>query len=456
MGKRAKLLRQMKPHTMLDVYNLLQFDLYDYLNLVNSLLCNRCNRRHPQQFESSILNWEKQWVAETAGNAGLFTRMGKDQNILPAFGSEYFHVHHDFYLKKYIFSQKYNDEIIDRWFADTEHGYFHGLMMGFIAYFLLKYVFHANRFVPHTSKAKDHFVNKKHSREYFEERTDRLSQLIFSCIFHDLARTVQVEGHDALLRSFLPSLIEETYRHTHPSPGDESNLVVAADRLELNRYPDFEQWKNLEIYGYYEQLLNPTQKEYLSLFYKNVRPALLYLFERRNQLFVRHGLEVKFRTAYETPGDAPYPARFFTVKGSDFTDRPLDQSFAIEVDRFPFHYCSKHSGDNIWTYIKGYIALDDLTGHTFGFWASEGNLHAVHFDHITLQCQTNLSQWTFLHRLQVLTDKEDVENKHGNIDLEFLIQSGARLALENLAPLLDNNYFNFEKILRIFAFSARK
>ena len=94
----------------LSAYKLLQADLYDYFNLINSLLCNRCIRSHYQQLDTKALRQEAEWVASWTSQMGA--------KGLPDFGTQYFHVHHDFHLAKCFFSEKLTQKLVQAWFSD--------------------------------------------------------------------------------------------------------------------------------------------------------------------------------------------------------------------------------------------------------------------------------------------------------------------------------------------------
>lgn len=433
--------------TTLEIYKIIQFDLYDFINLFNSLLCNRCSRTHtqPQQIRNNL---DFVWVLDNRVNE-KFKELGLMFEIQPDFGCKYLHVHHDFYLKKYLFPYQINKEMIEKWFLDIEHGYFHGLMTGFMAYFFMKYVSHKEKYSQYMYQFPSY---KPERRVFLENKTDCFSELFFSCLLHDFARMKETKNHALELKEIFPNLLEETYYHNNPPEKYNENLLILADRTELRRYNDFNNWKNSKFLDF-EEKLSENQKTYLNIFYDIVRPALEYLYENRNSLFIRHGLEDSFINVYKD--ETIYPLFYHKHLAKDFKDELFEDNFAIEIDKFPFLYCSNHSEDAIWTYIKGFISLNKVNPR-FGYWVAGDNedKHLIHFDHLVARFNSNMHDWTFTHRIETMLNPEHIKNEHGyhlrNEDLQFLIDRKMKLLLETNINSLDNNIFNIEKYLKIF------
>lgn len=441
------------------VYKLLQFDLYDYFNLVTMLLCNRCSHHH---YQNLVVSQEEKTWCENAVKSYPFAALGKSPDVPADFGLQYFHAHHDFHLHKYIFSQKLTEKNVEDWFSDSEHGYFHGLMTGFIAYFLMKYVYQNRKYLPHLIKTKKHFSKKTDSRVYFEGKIKVLSELFFSCIFHDYARVAEgSENHDKKLKEYFPYFLEETYTHQNP-PKD--GLLVSSDRIELRRYKDYEEWKDEKIVEQYSSKFTSGQGLYLDIFYSTVRPALLYFFEKRKELFVRHGPEYRMQGKQ----GEKYPTKNFAHLAKDFGGNEFRENYAVEIDEFPLKFCSNHSGEAIWQFIKGYISLDELRDAKFGYWVREEkeNFDSIHFDHLVMKAERKIEDWVFLHRPVVIGEistptlepNETHEAMSHKImtpedwekEIKCLFDLGAKVALQSLVGLLGNNLFNFRKYLELF------
>ncbi len=225
--------------------------------------------------------------------------------------------------------------------------------------------------------------------------------------------------------------------------------MIVSDRVELNRYCDFPLWKKGNFS--HEQKFTVEQKAYLRIFYDVVRPAIQYFFENRKGLFLRHGLECKFSNAYNDEITS-YPATYFKHLAVDLHGNYFEDNFAIEIDKFPFINCCNHSADAIWTYIQGLIKIDDVKFPKFGYWikTEEESIHDIHFDHMVAQFASNLNEWKFIHRLEILLDYPEAENMPTDKDLEFLLKNKNNIVLGRNLSLLEINVFNMSKFLTVF------
>lgn len=100
------------------------------------------------------------------------------------------------------------------WVEDEEHGLVHGYFVAFFASL-------------HNDRGIDHDV------------------LVRSCLLHDYMRCTHEEPHDQRLKELVTDLDPATYTHTEPP--DPTHPLVAADRIELLRYPDWMRWVDLEM-----------------------------------------------------------------------------------------------------------------------------------------------------------------------------------------------------------------
>lgn len=106
----------------------------------------------------------------------------------------------------------------NRWLDDSEHGLFHGLVVG-----------------------------------YFATQKEFGLPLLASCIVHDFAKVILKidKGHDAVLTQFFDGLLPIVYSHSTPSKPDHP--LIIGDRIELMRYPDWRNWCQPLIFEYYNQ-----------------------------------------------------------------------------------------------------------------------------------------------------------------------------------------------------------
>jgi hypothetical protein len=444
-----------------EIIKLINYDLFDYFNLVNSLICNRCNTCHTQEkvrmndtisYEQTFFNYMKKEILID----DIFNFNKNDINL--NFGSNNYNIHHIFLVNKYLKpNKKISKNDINKWYSDTEHGHFHGLMAGFMAYFFMKYIYKYNFTKENFSKKIIKDLNKK-NRDDYEKMYDDLGKIIFSCILHDFVRCIDSENdHDSKLKEYFPNLLDETYRHSNPFETDKENILVTADRIELRRYSDYYEWKNDTIHNYYQDKLSKNQKKYLDIFYKNIRPCLLYFYENKNKYFIRHGLECE----YDKIEGNNYPQNYFSHKAETILEEGINNdNYAIEIDRFPFKNCSTHSGNHIWTFIKGFRVIDNklIENGKFCYWIDdyEEKKYSMHYDHLTLDLKSKFNDWYFLLRIENFIKKDKILNININVyknyryAMEYFLKNNNHFVLENIIHLLDNNIFNIDKYFNLF------
>jgi len=139
---------------------------------------------------------------------------------------------------------------INNYFCDSEHGFFHGLMVSFMCY----------------------LVNDEST---LVERKDNLHQIFASATLHDFLKPngVPQKEHDVKLRNYYDNLCEETYIHSNPPETDQNKHLIIADRLELRRYNDYKDWVDQRFYELYK-IMSPELNQKLTLFYTTKRPSL--------------------------------------------------------------------------------------------------------------------------------------------------------------------------------------
>lgn len=147
---------------------------------------------------------------------------------------------------------------IDNFFKDSEHGFFHGLMVSFICFLI-------------------------NNESNLVERNNTLQQLYASATLHDFLKPngVPQKEHDILLRSYYNKLCEETYSHSSPPLEDQEKHLIIADRIELRRYKDYKEWVDDRFYDLYKRM-SPELNEKLNYFYTYIRPTLEQSFNQNN------------------------------------------------------------------------------------------------------------------------------------------------------------------------------
>jgi hypothetical protein len=289
--------------------------------------------------------------------------------------------HHDGKLHSLISSEIDISEMIKPYFDDVNHGLFHGLMTALVTQLI--------------------------------DPKPRIEEILASCMLHDFlkANGFPHEDHDKLLFHYFPRLLGETYTHSNP-PNAESLLIIG-DRLELRRFPDYQSWIDAR-YDATCQKLNDKQVWQLDFFYQNIRPALKYLYQNRNKIFIRHGLEQPEKRAWQINTSYPPNDSYFELAGG----------YAIEIDRPPFDgakkgnrqrgYCSNHDDESPWNQIKGFISFDDFL--RFGGKIVDSNKR----DHLYATSDISIENWIFLHR-DLPRRRESEFESLSNLDEVFII-----------------------------------
>lgn len=303
--------------------------------------------------------------------------------------------------------KKIDDSFVDNWFKDTEHGYFHCLMVSFISYYYDQNVFE-NR--------KLDFDNIDFKSNDIHHMNQHMVKYLSSGLLHDFLKCngYKQEEHDTRLREYFPLLMEETYQHSNPSPEYDHSLMIIGDRTELRRYPDYDEWVDKSVLKH-EILLNKENKEILDIFYNVLRPSLLYLFENRQKVFVRHGIENIHNTSISDK--YPFANSYSDVKEhtcyykkkqevlvSDVKDSDL--YYPIETGKLPFadYYwkdseeihgsnCINHDKHHNWNMLKGVISLQDLK-------KNGGKIVSTnHRDHLYAESNIDTDKWVFIHKV---------------------------------------------------------
>lgn len=243
------------------------------------------------------------------------------------------------------------------YFDDVEHGFFHGICAIYMSYILNDY------------------------------RLD--PRLVASLLLHDFLKCngYSQETHDIELKKIFDALLPETYTHSNPTDGSETNLLIKSDRLELMRYSDWKTWVDNRLYDILNEISN-EQKESIMLFYSDLRPILEYLYRNRKNIFIRHGPE-----EHPGPGEVhlyknntdTYPAQ------NSFMSLMHKTAYPVEIDTLPLTKCSDHTGMALWRQIQGVITHNDFIKYN-GKYISQSR------DHIYAVSDIPLNKWVFVYK----------------------------------------------------------
>jgi len=128
-------------------------------------------------------------------------------------------------------------------------------------------------------------------------------------------------------------------------------------------------------------------------FHNYIKPALLYFYENRDEIFLRHGLEDLGKLGITNVFP---PNNSFRV----ITD---ESCYPIEIDRIPFGYtrvdkvnqygfCSNHDWNKNWNIVKGFITLKDFESH-------HGKIiNTCKRDHLYARSNINIDRWYFMYQ----------------------------------------------------------
>jgi hypothetical protein len=242
-------------------------------------------------------------------------------------------------LKNNISSKYFQDYI-----ENLEHGLFHGFCTAFIGMW-------------HKLGGNDSF---KIPAEWYHSlgrvpKQKKLfpSKFLASCLLHDFGRFVkQSKRHDVLSSEHF-NLLNIVANH---SVCDDTNSLVTANRIELQRYKNYKSWIETDKLNIFN--------DNIEIFYKYIRPALKQIFQHRKSVWIKHGPEYdEYLSTLENIKDvhnyfisecnknAAYPPKGHWPATQD------GKGYSIDVDRFPSYFCFTHG--LIGNYIPhGFIPLD--------------------------------------------------------------------------------------------------
>ena len=290
-----------------------------------------------------------------------------------------------------------NIEYINNWINDLEHGLFHGIMACLVLFL------HDYTLIDKLNK----------SIENYDKEPNEYEILFTSIILHDFYRTAHnvAENHDELLIEYFPQLRKSTYIHSNPSTDYFNDYLIIADRLELYRYEDVDEW--LVKDSVFEKYLNNYEWSLHSIFYKNVRPALYDLYLNKNERWIRHGIENKTRFVnYEKN----YPSEQNT---NDVRKDDSKFSWSIELSHHPFDGCLTNNthhdshppkfNNGTYTTLYGIIPLKkykSVCGENLILCTITPDPNKKHIgkDHFCCQGKIPLNIWNFIYSDKLKND----------------------------------------------------
>lgn len=365
-------------------------------------------------------------------------------------GSDFYAQHNDGFINDFLTPTEKSvvtDSDLEKYFNDSEHGFFHGLMTCFMSYLIINGQY---------KSIQKHGASRRYGNE-------RLEKLFSSCMLHDFLRIDdKFDKHDQQLCGYFPLLDGVVYNHSNPNSNQETHEIIKADRLELRRYKDHLEWLKDTSTVYpqklYSESSNTSKKKYLSneqidmidLFYGKLRPSLEHVFINRNKTWFTHVGEIREKLIYENgkafPNIKSYERTEITHKIDENYWYPLGSNFlksdyklppyAAYDERFPFF---KFHNVYMQGCMKGVIEVGD-----FKKLGGEIKFSGVR-DHPYLVSDIPLENWVFFFKSTITPTSIDIEP-----DINTLIDSNAKglIAIENI-HLFSECYQDFKKRMGI-------
>jgi hypothetical protein len=295
------------------MFHILQEKMERYLDFLSFLLCPCKEDMHfGTRYFSEYDRWDffKERYADERDQIG-YNLIDRKEKL----------THHEGHIIDILSSgiKSINETMVDKWVNDVEHGLLHGFFVGFIA-FLYKY----NCNIPKSAYANCHRIGIHDD-----------TRLMASCLLHDFARFGNHSDHDKALEQYFNLLPEETYRHSDPWNEDEKLPLIAGDRMELKRFEDHTKWCDLTILKQYFD-----DNELVEYFYSRIRPAIEAIYQDRNTIWIRHGIDVPpTYLSCDLTSDTYYPMRHWHKTGY-----PESENYwSVEVGKPPFLGCMLHT-----------------------------------------------------------------------------------------------------------------
>lgn len=262
-------------------------------------------------------------------------------------------------------------------------------------------------------------------------------KLLTSCLVHDFIKCSHgEENHDKKLLDYFPRIDPITLRHSAPSKGDASNPLIKADRLELQRFPNHEEWIDKEkvLNGYSDLQIN-----LIEIFYKKIRPVFEKAYNFRNERWIRHGLEKRV-SMYKFKDT--YPSDIITLYSKENKDKVFLTEGELNKDYWCIEISKGSNGDCItgqtepnkdyegmwqevytffpWELVQGKVPLKEYKNK------SGGNIiPSINRDHFFASGNLPIQDWIFTHKninsrmLDTILEKE-IKICHEEIVSSFL------------------------------------
>ncbi len=162
--------------------------------------------------------------------------------------------------------------------------------------------------------------------------------------------------------------------------------------------------RSIEEYKQIEKKMKFSTLNTIKTFFKYQYPVLKYLYQNKNSIFIRHGLEKKIddykRNMIYPHNDTKHGWRIHNITSLNGKSIPsVLPVYPIEVDTLPFKKCASHSSKEIYGNVKGFIAFPlfkKLGGKIAMRYENDNNV--MPRDHLFAESEINIQNWIFTYR----------------------------------------------------------
>lgn len=222
--------------------------------------------------------------------------------------------------------------------------------------------------------------------------------------------------HDGIIKCFIAFLINDDRNliYDKKTMWNDAFARILTDKIDTAKSRSHHVLANI-IHNYFssgkknvidefkkiESKMTPSILNKIKLFYTHIYPVMLYFYNNRTDIFIRHGLE-KNSNNYSNnmifpPNNNDNGWRIHKVTNKDNINiTPRIPAYPIEFDKVHLRDCSQHSSKEIYGNVKGFISRTD-------FIKNGGKIHIRYDDNDTVMARDHLfaeseissSKWVF-------------------------------------------------------------
>lgn len=285
--------------------------------------------------------------------------------------------HHHGGLLYLLSKSKLNPDHINNWIFDTEHGVLHGIMT---LLFALTYI-DREKFIEDISIDRSPFtLSTGVTIDNYNNRSLDAERLVMECLFHDFLKCQGIHPHDSKLKEIFNYFNPIVYEHSDPQNSDYP--LVMADRAELLRFPNANEWVDQS------KLDLRIPREMIDYFNSHIRPIMEKVILHRNDVWFSHMLE-------EGKIEETYPNKHWLPVDPGLEDQPTHNGYSVNCGYLPFNGCLAHTWKSFHKMgrksIIGLIQKNSMTK------VAAPPLSCWGRDHLFLTESINTKEWIFLY-----------------------------------------------------------